>query len=297
MQNQNVKKEPRTVGTRLKGRENQHANMSAELFAQSVGLAHLAVDLARLALQRGDKNFEPLGLLDSAAHLVNEAARHTSYTSKEAMADIQRRHEKAEVNEKTPLSAIYGDGSADREIAMKDGSKFTFGSFTSERGWNEFLEKHYRRVLPDELKGEILERLNLLNVPSGTGPFGRNPRTRHSVMLDAVSYIKTTYWEGFEHLMEQAVKDNESIGRKGWPHAVLESWVRHQAEWSAEFWQQYWKEEGLNLSTLQSLAETKQIGNKNKGKDKQSESGEKEGTTNQQPKTGKKQAGGRKKQA
>ena len=295
MQNQNVEKEPRTVGTRLKGREKQHANMSAEIFDQSVGLAHLAVDLARLALQRGDKNAEPLALLDSAAHLVNEAARHTGYTSKEAIADIWREREKARVNNNTKLSAIYGDDSKDVEITMKNGSKFTFGSFTSERGWNEFLEKHFRRVIPDKLKGEI--RLNLANPPSGTGPFGRNPRTRQLAIMDAVSYIEATHYEGLEHLIEQAVKDNESRGREEWPKAVLESWVQHQAKWSAGFWTRYWKEQGLSASTLRDLAETKRIANKNKGRGKRRKDGEVEGTTNGEPKKVKKQAGRRKKQA
>lgn len=278
---------------RLGHRKPETMNMDAKMFAQSVGLSHLAVDLARLALQRGDTSREPVDFLNDAAHLVNEAAKHTGFISEEALDFMLKESAEQRKAEQTPISALHGPDATGVEVIMDDGSKFMLPPFTSERGWKEFLEKHFRRRLPDNLKSGILENL-LKSLDEKAGETVR--QRRESALKAAVGIIYPTAWNGLEHLLEQAAAENQNETVKNWPKAVLERWVDLQTKWSAENWPRYWAADGLNYATLQSLAETKRLGNKAKGSGKRRTAKPTEETGNKVSVKAKKQGTARKKQ-
>ncbi len=278
---------------RLGHRKTETMNMDEEMFAQSVGLSHLAVDLARLAWQQGEPNRELLDYLNDAAYLVNEAAKHTGIISEEALDFMLKESAEQRKASQTPLSALNGPDAAGVEVIMEDDSKFTFPPFTSERGWKEFLEKHFRRRLPDNLKSGILENLlNSLDEKAGETVLQR----RESALKAAVAIIYPTVWNGLEHLLEQAAAENQNETVENWPKAVLKRWVDLQTKWSAENWPRYWAADGLNYSTLQSLAETKRLGNKAKGSGKRRLAKPVEETGNKVSVKAKKQGTARKKQ-
>lgn len=278
---------------RLRHREPETMNMDAKMFAQSVGLSHLAVDLARLALQRGDSSREPVDFLNDAAHLLNEAAKHTGFISEEALDFMKKEEAEQRKAKQTPLSALHGPDAKGVKVIMDDGSKFTFPPFTSERGWKEFLEKHFRRKLPDNLKSDILENLlQSLDEKAGETVSQR----RESALKAAVAVIHSTAWNGLEHLLGQAAAENQNETVKNWPQAVLKRWVDLQTKWNAENLPRCWAVDGLNNTTLQSLAETKQLGNKAKGSGKRRTAKPTEETGRKVSVMAKKQGTARKKQ-
>lgn len=278
---------------RLKHRKPETMSMNEGMFAQSVGLSHLAVDLARLAWQREKSNREPFDFLNDAAHLVNEAAKLTGTDSAEALEAYMQRFKAKRQAKQIPLSALHGADATGLEVFMDDGSRFNFTPFTTERGWKEFLEKHFRRVLPDWLKSELLEHLTKnMNTQSADDA----KQARESATQAAVDYLTTTRWEGMEHLLKQAAMESASCKDVEWPEAVLMRWTELEANCCADFWSKDWEADGLNYATLQSLAETKRLGNKAKGSGKRQKAKPTEETGRTEATKVKKQGVARKKQ-
>lgn len=278
---------------RLKHRDTKTMQMNEEMFTQSVQLAHLAVDLSKLAWQRNGSNEEPLAFLDYAAHLVNEASKLTGFSSEEAFDSMMQQNAEEREASQIPVSALYGNDAGEYEVIMEDGSKFAFVRFTSERGWQDFLAKHFQRILPARLKNGILENLSK-SLDSKTG--GSRSLRRESALKAAVEFIYSTQWNGLEHLLELAAKENQKATVKNWPHAVLKRWVEHQTQWSVENWPKTWKEQGLNYATLQSMAQTRRLANKAKGSGKRQKAKQPEGTSPSEGKKMKEQGKTRKEQ-
>ncbi|HBJ88145.1 MAG TPA: hypothetical protein DDZ88_30680 [Verrucomicrobiales bacterium] len=278
---------------RLKHRDPKTMQMDSEVFRQSVELARLAVDLASLAWQRGGSNEEPLAFLDHAAHLVNEAAKLTGFSPDEAVKSMMGERWEDRAARQIPMSALYGEEPGEYEAIMEDGTKFAFARFTTERGWREFLARHFERVLPDWLKNGIFENLSK-SLDSKTGV--DNEQRRESALKAAIEFFYSTAWNGLEHLLDQAAKDNHKATPKNWPAVVLKRWIELQTKWSVESYPKKWKEHGLEYTVLQSLAQTRRLGNKAKGSGKRQTAKQPEGTTLNAGSPRKEQGKARKKQ-
>lgn len=124
--------------------------MDAEMFAQSVGLAGLAIDLARLEWQR-DKTSKrpPSDYLAAATGLVNEASLHTGTHADEVRAAIEeKRIREREVEKVTWVTwATFFDATSEPHlVTLKDGGKFLWNPIGSDKQRRAFLKKHFDRV-------------------------------------------------------------------------------------------------------------------------------------------------------
>lgn len=113
---------------------------------------------------------------------------------------------------------------------------------------------------------------------------------RQSAIKEAVDYLRKTNWNGLEDLLEKAASDCESCEQGEWPEAVMMRWIELQTKWGVENWPRVWARDGLNYVTLQSLAETKRLGNKAKGSGKRRAATQAEGTDSKEAERMKKQA-------
>jgi hypothetical protein len=145
-------------------------SMDAGMFAQSVGLASLAIDLARLEWQR-DKTSKrpPSDYLDAATELVNEASTHTGTNAKEVIHAIgEKRIREREVGKVTWVTwATFFDAASEPLlVTLKDGGKFLWNPIGSDKQRRAFLKKHFDRVgIEDAERPGIEQRWREAGVP------------------------------------------------------------------------------------------------------------------------------------
>jgi hypothetical protein len=140
----------------LKTRPIESLSMEAGLFAQSLGLAGLAVDLARLEWQR-DKSSKrsPREFLDVAAELVNAASLHTGTNANEVLQAIGEKQIREREKGRKKWDDLFDAASDPFPVILKGGVEFPWKPIGTKRGRRAFLKKHW-----DRLGVEVSERLS-----------------------------------------------------------------------------------------------------------------------------------------
>lgn len=133
--------------TLLKRRPTNAMCMDAGLFAQSVGLAGLAIDLARLEWQR-DKTSKrpPSDFLDAAAGLVNEASLHAGTHTDEVLEAIAAKQMREREAAKVSWATLFDPTSEPYHINLKNGGVFVWKPIGTKKQRGAFLKKHWDRV-------------------------------------------------------------------------------------------------------------------------------------------------------
>jgi hypothetical protein len=124
-------------------------SMDAGMFAQSVGLASLAIDLARLEWQRDKTKTStrpPSEFLDAAAELVNEASMHTGTDAKEVLHAIGEKQIREREESKIPWGALFEATSEPFPVMLKGGGKFEWKPISTDKQRRAFLKNHWDRV-------------------------------------------------------------------------------------------------------------------------------------------------------
>jgi hypothetical protein len=121
--------------------------MDAGMFAQSVGLASLAIDLARLERQRDETSTRPPSeFLDAAAELVNEASRHTGTDAKEVIHAIGEKQIREREESKIPWATLFEATSEPFLVMLKSGVVFEWKPISTDKQRRVFLKNHWDRV-------------------------------------------------------------------------------------------------------------------------------------------------------
>jgi len=131
----------------LKTRPIESLSMEAGMFAQSLGLAGLAVDLARLEWQR-DKSSKrsPREFLDVAAELVNAASLHTGTNANEVVQAIGEKRVRERAGGLQKWGDLFDAESDPFDVTLRGGVEFRWKPIGSDRGRKDFLKKHWDRL-------------------------------------------------------------------------------------------------------------------------------------------------------
>jgi len=134
-------------------------SMDAGLFAQSVGLAGLAIDLARLEWQR-DKTSKrpPSEFLDAAAGLVNEASLHAGTHTDEVLEAIAAKQMREREAAKVSWATLFYASSKPHLVTLKDGESFLWKPIGTEKQQRAFLKKHFDRMGIEEAERPGIEQ-------------------------------------------------------------------------------------------------------------------------------------------
>lgn len=143
----------------LKQRPIESLSMDAGLFSQSVGLAGLAIDLARLEWQRDKLSVRhPSEFLDAAAELVNAASLHTGTDGKEVIQAIAEKHIREREETKILWGKLFEAKSKPLLVMLKGGGKFEWKPIGTKKQQSAFLKKHWDRVGVEESERPIYEQ-------------------------------------------------------------------------------------------------------------------------------------------
>jgi hypothetical protein len=131
-----------------------HLQMQPDLFAQSLELARLSIELARLVrIKEKQDPRSAAAFLPEAVALVNEAALHAAYhpkiVSNEAMNKLSRRLNANRV----PFDRLYGG----KTIEASGGGFWTpgFKEAADPKGMNDAFRAHFQRMVGEGLKERV----------------------------------------------------------------------------------------------------------------------------------------------
>jgi len=142
----------------LKVRPIESLSMHAGMFAQSVGLAGLAIELARLEWQRDKSKRPPSDFLDAATELVNEASKRTGTDANEVLHAIGEKHIREREENKRRWGELFEAKSEPFTVMLKGGGKFEWKPISTDKQRRAFLKKHWDRLSVVESERPICEQ-------------------------------------------------------------------------------------------------------------------------------------------
>ncbi len=240
-----------------------HLQMQPDLFAQSLELARLSIDLARLArLKGGADTRSPAAFLPEAVALVNEAALHAAYhpkiVSDEAFARLERR-----LNSRcVPFERLYG-----REAIKAAGGGLWTSSFernADPKGMNEAFRKHFIRMVGEGLKERV-------RVKGQAKPHSLRAWLAYELMIGrgdtagAVSFLEAGHYAKRTGVLNEALAE---IGRGNgfqWARRVVNAWRDLVAAKAAVEVRLQWEKNGIPRADLAAFAESQVRRYKSKG--------------------------------
>jgi len=154
-----MSKDKRLNRVLLKRRPIESLSMDAGMFAQSVALAGLAIDLARLEWQRDQTCVRhPSEYLEEATELVNEASRHTGTDAKEILHAIAEKQIREREESKRSWGELFEAKSEPLIVMLEGGGKFQWKPISTDKQRRAFLKNHWDRLCVEEAERPDLEQ-------------------------------------------------------------------------------------------------------------------------------------------
>lgn len=282
------------ITERFKRTEGFCTMIEPELFNQCATVAKLAMRWAKLDSMRGEKQTRPSDYLRAAADLIQDSAELiAAHPEREKKANDERWTAKLEG--RVSLDRIRGGKAKGVSVRMRDGSLFRFEPFTgdSDRGFREFVTKHWQRMVKAELSA---------NVKSESGE-KRTLKDRLLLSLaegekgidTAKQYLRGAGYGIREKALDRAV---QSAGNHSptWAATVVQRWLEIVAEDATTEHLAEWSKLGIEAIDLRAMAETRALANKARGSGKRQTAKLAEGTPRKGGKPRKEQGKARKKQ-
>lgn len=269
--------------------------IDAALFGQCSAVARLALELARLKVQQGEVKVSPSDSLREAADMILASAEFIAVNPNK---DLERAREDffKVIENAYSMNKIRGNKAKGIKVRMKDGTLFYLPPYKgeSDRGFEDFVTSHFHRLITLELERQSGPQDQKYTLRS---ELEKRLASGDNGLRDAVDFMRGTDYGIRASLLKQAAQEKGKDDAPAWASAVVDRWANLAAREASEEHIMDWRNNGISFVELRSLAESKGLGNYNKGNGKRRKSGGVEGTTNGEPKKVKKQAGGRKKQA
>lgn len=249
--------------SRLRGFSNAHLQMSADLFSQSIELAKIAIELARLDRVDKAQKRKPKAYLNEASELVNAAALHAAFHPDSEAKWSMKALSLMMGGSVIEFAEIVGSLAKARTVLLDDGRPFQFEGFRSERGFSKFIRRHFSRMIESRclqmhpgkttsLKDGLIQSLI------------ENPRST----AVGQELLETSDYKHFAGLWPHAVSCAKSGKGKSWATTVFEEWVALAACETAKLAESDWRANGVRAVDLQSMAETRKLANRAKGRKK-----------------------------
>jgi hypothetical protein len=265
-----------------------------ELFNQCATVARLALEWARLETIRGDRKSKPNDYLRAAADLIQDSAKLIAVHPEREKKENDDRW-KAKLEGRVSLDKIRGGRAGGVTVKMRDGSLFRFEPFTgdSDRGFREFVAKHWRRMIEADLSGNMkdesgqsrtLKDMLILSLAGG-----------EKGMETAKQYLRSAGYKIRVEALDRAVQvagNHSAI----WAASVVQRWLEIVAEDATAERLAEWSKLGIEAIDLRSMAETRALGNKARGSGKRRAAKNAEGTSIKESEARKEQGKKRKKQ-
>jgi hypothetical protein len=212
--------------------------------------------------------------LAASASLIQDSAAHIAVHPQKEKQENEKRFMAKITGKRVSLEKIVGPGSKGVKVMLKKGHPFEFPPFASERGFVDFVTSHFTR--------HVTETINQERPIGGKTSSTRSQLIAHltnrkSGASGAAAFLRRGYYKDRADLITDAVKAAGKGRGKKWAERTVNCWVKLAAKTIAKEVLIEWKQVGIPPVDMQSLAKSKALSNKAKGR-KQSGKNESEGT-------------------